>query len=215
MKENLLPNGQWIVEAYTDFYNQALGLGLKPGVDFTIIGMNIPGIESQGPVTNFAIEKIISVKNRIVEKLNAEHKNDSGWTPLTIDSLPFDIGIQAHLGAPQGQRMVTLPTPFNITTVSENWKNIASKTHSRIHLTEVDALLSDPNGPRGMADIVIAAKRSGVIDSITLWAAMQEKGHSNMWQNPIFNEDKSILTTDGTFTPSKAYYDFLKALFTE
>ena len=72
----------WIGEAYVALHNiSTKEFNLVPGKDFTVIGLNVPGIESANPMTDFVIKQVTKIKMDISAKLG-----------MPADSVPFDLG---------------------------------------------------------------------------------------------------------------------------
>ena len=165
-----------IVEYYTRFYERALEEGLVPGRDFNIIGINVPGLETDTQYARIMMGNILSIKKSIAQRLH-----------IDFSDVNFDIGMQFHLGKSQGQRNITVKVPIDEPTL-ENWlKYVSEATGSRIHFTEVDYLeQKNDMAPDAYFALVVAAYNSGVVDTFNFWSTFRGKDD---WVNPLFEGD--------------------------
>ena len=193
---------QWITEAYVRLYKIAVEeYGLTPGVDFKIIGVNERGIEKPGLQTDFVIKQVNKIKKEISTRLD-----------IPVNEIPFDIGIEFHLGKTHGKRDKTLPfsqlTPKNRSTLVNNLIKISQETGgSGIYLSEVDIVGGETEAAISFAELAQIAHDSGVVIGFTFFHALaaDRLDPSKDWQNPLFGEG---------FEKSKVYYAFLSRLLT-
>jgi len=186
---------EWVTEAYVDLYNQTIAAGLVPGKDFTIIGINQGGLESSGSNADFVISEINTIKKSISNRLN-----------IPISEIPFDLGIQFHLGKRKGDRNAVLPLPINVNAVVENFNNIYNQSGSAIHITEVDSIEDEMITAQGYHDLISAAKQSTAVADLNFWGTMSFPDASSSWQNPLVKSD---------YSRTISYYKVLQALFSD
>lgn len=184
-----------IVESYVAFYKLAREKNLAPGVDFNIIGINMPGLEIDSQYANTMTVKISAIKKKIAAKLQLDEKK-----------LNFDIGIQFHLGQAQGERNITLPIPLDSGALQTWLGKLNGLTGSRLHITEADFIGEKKDAALAYATLYRAACNSNSVDSMNFWSTFNSKGD---WQNPLLEPQKQ--KTD-PFMRSDVYRGFKAGL---
>ncbi len=193
----------WIVEATVALINKSVGLGLIPGVDFDIIGINLPGIERPGYKSSYTIKKVIEIKKAVFGRLDPQVKERLGikeWRDV-----PFDIGMEFHMGKKLGDRNVTLPIEqFNIDEINKHIDNIFSQAGSRCHATEVDGI-GDPLKIADAVSQLIIARKLASISFFEPYKPVTDP-QNDPWQNMLFDNNQQ---------PTAAYYLIQSRVFNE
>jgi hypothetical protein len=184
----------WIAEAYVRLFTiAAQELNLTPGVDFSIVGVNMPGIEVASDYATYCAEQVKLIKAEIAERLN-----------IPIEQVSFDIGLQFHIGRSDLRGSDVVPEEaVHQDKLIEDLQALSNQTGTRLHLTEVDAYGTDEAIAQMYFDVIQAAKKSGVVEDVTFWASLSFAPPDDPWQNRL------ILPGFGKSLP---YYSVLKAL---
>jgi hypothetical protein len=187
----------WIVEAEFELLSQIFHRQIDPQ-RIKVIGINLPGIETSNPVTEYTINYVIRLKQQVFERMNAEMKEYLGirnWSDV-----PFDVGMEFHLGNRLGDRNVTLPIPINIDTILNNVKTITTQTGSQVHITELDGIGSEEQIAEAFASLI----QSNTFSSITFFEPFKPiEGPEDPWQNILFDDQQ---------LPTQWYYRLLYLL---
>jgi hypothetical protein len=192
LTKNLGGTKEAIIESYVEFYNQATEKGFTLGLDFNIIGINVPGLEKDSEYARYMLSEIASIKEQIAQKLASE-----------TDSINFDVGIQFHLGATQGTRDKTLAIPMNVADLQAHLQSVYEAVGSKIHLTEVDIIADENQSGESYAQLLRAVVYSKVVESVSFWSTFNSGGD---WQNPLLKYEGT------TFLRSAVYRQLKKAL---
>ncbi|MGB9845851.1 MAG: hypothetical protein ACPLF9_08850, partial [Methanothermobacter tenebrarum] len=187
----------WIVEAETQLLAKAFNQGLVLNQDFEIIGINLPGIELPGNITDYTISEVVRLKRSVYEKLSDELRGT--YAIQTWRDIPFDIGAEFHLEDELGDRNVTLPlSRFDIELINSNVRAIEQETGSRVHITELDGV----GKPEDLAYAMAELMSKGNFASITFFEPLKPvTDPRDPWQNILF---------DNAQRPTLAYYLILK-----
>ena len=190
----------WISKAYVELYNTAINdYGLIPGKDFIVVGINERNIEEPSSQVDYIIGEVNSIKAKIAKDLG-----------IPIEDVPFDIGIEYHLGQKHGARDATLSlsklTPKNRAMFIQHLQRINKETGSRIHFSEVDAIGNEVDIANAYAELVKIAYDSGVVDSFVFFHALSQNrlDPNEDYQNPLFGED---------FSKSVSYYSVIASIY--
>jgi len=184
----------WVAEAYLSMVEVAKELGLTPGKDFAVIGVNLPIINQT------EIDTIISIKKDIGQRLG-----------IPWQQVPFDIGEEHHLGNASGQRNITVPLDqIDVNKLATHYQDVAGAT-SKIFITELDGFYPDDRLlAEKIGDVIMAAGKSGVVKEINLFRALNLSLPDDPWkQNDFFappNHSKTIYF----YSILKAYSQLLK-----
>ncbi len=193
----------WLVEAEMVLIDIAISKGLIPGKDFQIIGINLPGIELPGDMTDFTIKEVKRIKQEVFKRLNLEAKMELGIS--TWKDVPFDIGSEFHLGQTLGARNSTLPlNKFDIDVINQNSADITFQTGSKIHITELDGV----GDPYNLAQVMGLLLTKGNFESINFFEPFKPvtDASKDPWQNILFDEYQK---------PTREYYYLLKQIFSQ
>lgn len=189
----------WITEAYINLYETAINeFNMVPGEDFIIIGVNERDIEIPGAQSAFVIGEVNKIKRDIANRLN-----------IPEEELPFELGIEYHLGEKHGARDAALPLSYLTHEyrqyIIEHLQNISNQTNSRIHFTEIDAIGEESDVARGYAELIQIAEESDVVDTFVFFQtlASDRLEPSSDWQNPLFKEK---------FDKGKVYYSLISRM---
>lgn len=191
----------WIIEAEAQLIEKAVKLGLKPKVDFEIIGINLPGIEQPGLMTDYTITETIRIKQAVYKRLDLATREKLGIS--NWKDVPFDVGSEFHLGKTLAARNKTLPIEqFNMNVVNTNTNDVSDKTGSKVHITELDGI----GDPIQLAEAMVKLIKGGMFASINFFEPLKPVTDqtNDPWQNILFDANQS---------PSRAYYYILQKLF--
>ena len=162
----------WITEAYICMDQVARELGLTPGKDFRVIGVNLAIINQAESDTIVRVEKDIGQRLGIP------------W-----QQVPFDIGEEHHLGNTSGQRNTTVPLDqIEVNKLIAHYQDIARAVSSTVFITELDGLYPDEKLlAEKIGDVITAAGESGVVQGINLFRALNLSDPNDPWkQNGFF-----------------------------
>jgi len=167
----------WILETYILMYKIAREeFDLIPGEDFKVIGINLPEIELPGFATDYTTHQVNRIKSEASKRLN-------------IQNIPFDIGMEFHLGDTFENRNATLPLGrINEEMITENLIEVSKVTGSKIFVTEFDGLQSDDvELANSYSKAIRAITKSGVVPALSLFHAMKFNNLETDWhQNDTF-----------------------------
>jgi hypothetical protein len=190
----------WIIEAEVELLNQIYQKKINPE-RVGIIGINLPGIETPNATTIYTTNYVINLKQQVFERLTPEVKEYLGIT--SWQEIPFDIGMEFHLGNQLGDRNITLPVPFDINVVINNVNTIKNQTGSEVHITELDGV----GNQRELANAMVSLIKSNVFSTITFFEPLKPiNGPQDPWQNIIFDNQQH---------PTQWYYQIIGLLYQE
>jgi hypothetical protein len=174
----------WVVQAETELLNQILEKGI-PLERFDIIGINLAGIEMPGYLSRYTINQVIKIKQEVFNNLTPEARirlNINKW-----QDVPFDIGMEFHLGRTLGDRNLTVPASTDINSIIENVKEIRTQTGSNVHITEMDGIDDEFIIVRMMTRLITSKE----FESICFFEPLKPSGGENdPWQNILFDEEQ-------------------------
>jgi len=191
----------WPIEAEVILLEKAALQGLKIGIDFEVIGLNLPGIELPGTKTEYTINTVNRIKQRVYDRLSENAKKTLGINKW--EEVPFDIGIEFHLGGKGiGSRDEALPIEnFNMDAINRNMEDIKARTGSKVTITELDGIGDNEALIRAYAELFMSSS----FDGVNLFEPLKPvSGPDDSWQNILFNSKQE---------PTRAYYELMRLLY--
>ena len=178
----------WITQAGKILLEELTKAGLKYGQDYHFMVINqfdvLPGAANS--------QVIINEVGKIKESLGIDY---------------ITVGLQFHVGPDDDgyvrESDIYLSNPENITHLADLFKEISDRIGgNQISITELDFDDSVPLDKKGLIlnNLLIACKRSGVVNNLTFWAVLLQ---NNNFRPDIFDTLN--------YTPQAPYYSLIYA----